>query len=91
MTVDYVSQYTVRPGDTLTKISQATGVPVQSLMQANGIDKPETLKAGQDVLIVGDSAFGLSQADIFKSGVKAGHDPQEPDIPSATLPQPSAT
>jgi LysM repeat protein len=43
--------YTVKAGDTLGAIAVELGVPVENLMAANGLSNPDTLSAGQ-VLIV---------------------------------------
>lgn len=43
--------YTVKAGDTLGAIALELGVPLQNLMAANGLSNPDTLSAGQ-VLIV---------------------------------------
>ena len=39
--------YTVRSGDTLSGIAAARGVPLRSLMQANGLSGSSVLRAGQ--------------------------------------------
>ena len=43
--------YTVRAGDTLGAIALELGIPVENLMAANGLSNPDSLSAGQ-VLIV---------------------------------------
>ncbi|MFO8085437.1 MAG: LysM peptidoglycan-binding domain-containing protein [Desulfobacterales bacterium] len=48
-----VVYYTVKPGDTLWRISQKyNGVSVKKLMQSNGIKQPSELKAGDTIKIV---------------------------------------
>jgi D-alanyl-D-alanine carboxypeptidase len=48
-----VVYYTVKPGDTLWRISQKyNGVSVKKLMQSNGIKQPSKLKAGDTIKIV---------------------------------------
>ena len=42
-----VTEYLVRPGDTLWGISGATGVPVSQLAAANGLDDPDWVPAGR--------------------------------------------
>ncbi len=42
-----VTEYAVRPGDTLWGISDATGVPVSQLAAANGLDNPDWVPAGR--------------------------------------------
>lgn len=50
-----VIYYTVRPGDTLWRISQRySGVTVQKLMQTNNIRRPRDLKAGETIKIIPD-------------------------------------
>lgn len=45
--------YVVQPGDTLYSIAVRFGVPLQTLIDANGIEDPNHLQAGQ-VLIIPD-------------------------------------
>jgi len=50
-----VIYYTVRPGDTLWRISQKyNGVSVQKLMQVNNIRRARDLKAGETIKIIPD-------------------------------------
>ncbi len=44
-------QYNVQPGDTLASIAQSYGLTTEALVQANGIENPDTLEVG-DVLII---------------------------------------
>ena len=46
-------QYTVRPGDTLSKIGARFGVSYQAIAQANGISNPNLIYAGQTLTIPG--------------------------------------
>ena len=39
--------YTVKKGDTLTKIAQITGTTVSELVSLNGIQNPNIIKVGQ--------------------------------------------
>lgn len=68
--------YTVRPGDTLYKISQAHGVSVAQLIQLNNISDPSQLRVGQVLRL--DS--GTSMAST--SG------PAAPSEPATTTTQP---
>lgn len=43
--------YAVKPGDTLWGLSQRAGVPVDELMELNGLDKNSTLQVGQLLFI----------------------------------------
>ncbi|MBM3488175.1 MAG: LysM peptidoglycan-binding domain-containing protein, partial [Alphaproteobacteria bacterium] len=43
----------VGPGETLSQIAQRTGVPLASLAQANGIEPPFLIRAGQVLRIPG--------------------------------------
>src|SRR3970282_1929765 len=49
--------YTVRAGDTLGAIAVELGIPLENLMAANGLNNPDSLSAGQ-VVIVGAYARG---------------------------------
>jgi len=43
---DYVDQYTVQAGDTLGKIAQAYNIPLDKLMQVNGLNESSILTVG---------------------------------------------
>lgn len=43
--------YTVKRGDTLFKIAQAYAVPVELIVEANGLTKPNDLAIGQNLLL----------------------------------------
>jgi len=43
--------YQVRPGDTLTAISQRFGVSLAALMEANGLTDPDLIVAGETLII----------------------------------------
>lgn len=45
--------YTVRPGDTLSGIASRLGVTVRALTDANGIDDPDRIRAGQELQVPG--------------------------------------
>ncbi len=55
--------YTVRPGDTLYKISQANGVSVSELVRLNSISDPSQLRVGQ-VLRLGGASGGSVAASV---------------------------
>ena len=57
------AQQTIESGDTLYSISQATGVSVDDLMQANGITDPRALVVGDTIAIPGT---GGSFTDFFR-------------------------
>jgi len=42
----YVTQYTVQPGDTLSRIAQAYSISLEALLQANGLDESSLLSVG---------------------------------------------
>jgi hypothetical protein len=48
---DFGNSYEVRPGDTLTTISQVTGVPIERLEQLNPELDPQALVEGQKVVL----------------------------------------
>lgn len=54
------AQQTIQEGDTLYSISQATGVPVNDLMKANGISDPTALVIGNTIAIPGVNAPSTS-------------------------------
>jgi LysM repeat protein len=41
------ARYVVQPGDNLTEIAARLGVTVQALQEANGIENPDAIYAGQ--------------------------------------------
>jgi LysM repeat protein len=43
--------YTIRKGDTLLSIARQFGLTVRAIQEANGIDDPRRLRAGQEVII----------------------------------------
>jgi murein DD-endopeptidase MepM/ murein hydrolase activator NlpD len=43
---DYIDQYVVQPGDTLGSIAQAYGIPLEALMEANGLNEYSILSVG---------------------------------------------
>lgn len=58
-----VTEYLVRPGDTLWDISAAVGVPVGQLAAANGLEDPDWVPAGKILTVPrGGSASGSANA-----------------------------
>jgi LysM repeat protein len=47
------SIYTVKPGDTLAAVATITGVPVADIMEANELSNPNSVLAGQELVIPG--------------------------------------
>jgi lipoprotein NlpD len=45
--------YVVRPGDTLRKAGEATGIGSEALARANGLEAPYTIRAGQRLAVPG--------------------------------------
>jgi len=43
---EYVDQYTVQPGDTLGKIAQAYNIPLDKLMEVNGLNENSIISVG---------------------------------------------
>lgn len=56
------SSYLVQPGDTLYRIARANGLTWQELAQANGIQKPYTIYAGQCLTLVAEQSASASSA-----------------------------
>lgn len=48
---------TVQPGDTLTSIAERTGVTIAQLVEANGIDDPDLIRAGQLLRLPGSAGY----------------------------------
>jgi lipoprotein NlpD len=59
-----VSTYVVKPGDTLNKISRATGVPESTIARMNKISNPNLLIVGQTLRL----SEGNSAAPVVRSG-----------------------
>ncbi len=57
------SNYRVSPGDLLTKIGEMYNVPYEILMQINGIDRPELLRAGTTLKVIN----GPFNAIVYRS------------------------
>ena len=52
------SVYTVKRGDTLYRISRATGTSVKDLARLNNISPPYTIEVGQKLKVNGSSSSG---------------------------------
>jgi LysM repeat protein len=64
---------TVQPNETLFSISQRYGVPVEQIMQANGISNASQIRSGQQIVIPGYS----------RGGTVASAAPAQPAAPAA--------
>lgn len=78
--------YTVRSGETLGGIAARHGTTVQALMQANNIDDPRSLRAGQTLRIPGSSASAESSSTPAARSSTSG---SRTSTPSATPTRPS--
>lgn len=56
------SVYTVKRGDTLYRISRATGTSVKELARLNGISPPYTIEVGQRIKVRGSARVALQHA-----------------------------
>jgi lipoprotein YgeR len=52
------SVYTVKRGDTLYRISRATGTSVKDLARLNNLSPPYTIEVGQQLKVSGGSSSG---------------------------------
>lgn len=50
-TADRPSVYVVQPGDNLSDIADELGVTLRALQKANGIDDPNSIFAGQELVV----------------------------------------
>lgn len=66
------SVYTVKRGDTLSRISRMTGKDVGELARNNGISAPYTLQVGQKIRIKGKSASSKNTAVAKNSSRRSG-------------------
>ena len=57
-------RYTVRPGDTLSKIAAAHGTTLEALLGANPRYRqhPERIQVGDAIVVPGDDPPGLAEA-----------------------------
>lgn len=56
------SVYTVKRGDTLYRISRATGTSVKELARLNGISPPYTIEVGQRIKVRGSARVAVQHA-----------------------------
>lgn len=69
--INPAANYTIQPGDTLTKIASRTGTTVDALAKANNIANPNLIFAGQNLTIPTNpmtSGIGNFVRNIFGSG-----------------------
>ncbi|EPF0315363.1 amidase activator ActS [Enterobacter chuandaensis] len=74
------SVYTVKRGDTLYRISRATGTSVKDLARLNNISPPYTIEVGQKLKVNGSSSSGKKSSSKGKTAKVT---------PSYTVPQSS--
>jgi len=67
--------YTVRAGDTLAAIAQAYGVTVSAIVEANGIQDPNLIEVGQELVIPDPARVPTTSA--------GGTVASAPDVPAA--------
>ena len=80
--------YTVQSGDTLSKISRQTGVPVATLRQANGLSS-DSIRIGQTLSLGGAAAPATTQVAAAPQAVPTT-DPQSTGAVQATPVQTAA-
>jgi LysM repeat protein len=59
------TNYTIKPGDTLSEIAKAVGTTVASLVSANGISNPNLIKAGSNLVIPTGNGSGNSALNDY--------------------------
>lgn len=68
-----VTEYLVRPGDTLWDISSAVGVPIGQLASANGLEDPDWVPAGRVLTVPrGGTTLGRATAPAAAAPASAG-------------------
>jgi len=68
-----VTEYEVRPGDTLWDISSSVGVPVGQLAAANGLDDPDWVPAGRVLTVPrGGTTLGRAAAPATTAAATGG-------------------
>jgi len=83
------SSYTVKSGDTLMAISRNTGVALEKLMSANGLDSSSIIRIGMKLNIGPGTAQGTGSPSTLpspKSAVSFPEDPKAPMANTSTLP-----
>ncbi|MGE5618472.1 MAG: N-acetylmuramoyl-L-alanine amidase [Sphingomonadaceae bacterium] len=79
--------YTVKPGDTLTAISRAVGVPAAQIQEANGLKDPNRLVAGMVLTIPGSQPPPPAPTPTL---APSGGSPTPAPTPTQPTPQPQA-
>lgn len=74
------SVYTVKRGDTLSRISRMTGTSVRDLARMNGISPPYTIEVGQKLKVSGASSSSAKKSTASKTAKV---------VPSSAVPQSS--
>ena len=74
------SVYTVKRGDTLSRISRMTGTSVRDLARMNGISPPYTIEVGQKLKVSGASSSSTKKSATSKTAKV---------VPSSAVPQSS--
>ena len=74
------SVYTVKRGDTLSRISRMTGTSVRDLARMNGISPPYTIEVGQKLKVSGASPSSTKKSTTSKTAKV---------VPSSAVPQSS--
>ena len=74
------SVYTVKRGDTLSRISRMTGTSVRDLARMNGISPPYTIEVGQKLKVSGASSSSTKKSTASKTAKV---------VPSSAVPQSS--
>lgn len=74
------SVYTVKRGDTLSRISRMTGTSVRDLARMNGISPPYTIEVGQKLKVSGASSSNTKKSTTSKTAKV---------VPSSAVPQSS--
>ncbi len=83
--------HTVKRGETLSEIAKAYGVPMQAIVEANGLENPNKIVTGQELII---PASGESQPPAAPTATTRPRSPTatpKPKRPTATPRPPTAT
>ncbi len=80
------NSYSIQPGDTLTAIAQQHDMSIDELIEINGLDDPDSIMAGDELLLdspsgvrVGDTVYQIREGDTLY-GIAAGHDVSLQDL-----------
>ena len=77
---EYMANYTVKTGDTLSSIAAKFGVTVASIVKENGISASDTLLAGQTLYIPGASSVLEDSTTSFGTSSSISIDFKEADL-----------